>query len=130
MNVNSIYDILNIIDTGIVNNNKNKHYNIFINNFHNFVLESQEIHFDYRFDLLKKSNYILTKLYEIDNKEFKKEYYELRELNISNLERIQDDKDITKSWLHKWNHIIANFVIKLWIKTQNQNMIIVNHIYI
>ena len=97
LNVNSIYDILNIIDTGIVDNNKNEHYIIFINNFHNFVLESQEIHFDYQFDLLKKTNYILTKLYEIDNKELKKEYYELRELILNNLERIHDDKDITKS---------------------------------
>ena len=97
LSVNSIYDILNNIDTGIVNNNKNEHYIILINHFHNFVVETQEIHFDYRFDLLKKSNYILTKLYEIDNKELKKEYYELRELIINNLERIQDDKDITKS---------------------------------
>ena len=92
--VNSIYDLLNIIDTGIVNNNKNDHYIIFINNFHNFVLESQEIHFDYQFDLLKKTNYILTKLYEIDNKEFKKEYYGLRELILNNLDRIQDDKNV------------------------------------
>ena len=92
--VNSIYDLLNIIDTGIVNNNKNDHYIIFINIFHNFVLESQEIHFDYQFDLLKKTNYILTKLYEIDNKEFKKEYYGLRELILNNLDRIQDDKNV------------------------------------
>ena len=97
MNVNSIYDILNIIDTGIVNNNKNEHYIILLNKFHNFVLESQEIHFDYQFDLLKKTNYILTKLYEVDNKELKKEYYELRELILNNLDRIQDDKDIAKS---------------------------------
>ena len=97
LNVNSIFDILNIIDTGIVNNNKNEHYLILINHFHNFVLESQEIHFDYQFDLLKKTNYILTKLYEIDNEELKKENYELRELILNNLDRIQDDKDITKS---------------------------------
>ena len=97
LNVNSIYDILNIIDTGIVDNNKNEHYIIFINNFHNFVLESQEIHFDYQFDLFKKTNFILTKLYEVDNKELKKEYYELRELILNNLDRIQDDKDIAKS---------------------------------
>ena len=97
MSVNSIYDKLNIIDIGIVNNNKKDHYIILINHFHNFVLESQEIHFDYQFDLLKKTNYILTKLYEIDNEEMKKEYYELRELILNNLERIQDDKDIAKS---------------------------------
>ena len=97
LSVNSIYDILNIIDIGIVNNNKNDHYIILINHFHIFVLESQEIHFDYQFDLLKKSNYKLTKLYEIDIEELKKEYYELRELILNNLERIQDDKGITKS---------------------------------
>ena len=95
--VNNIYDLLNIIDTGIVNNNKNDHYIIFINNFHNFILESDEIHFDYQFDLLKKTNYILTKLYEIDNKELKKEYYGLRELILNNLDRIQDDNDIAKN---------------------------------
>ena len=97
MSVNCIYDILNIIDIGIVNNNKNDHYIILINNFHNFVLESQEIHFDYQFDLLKETNYILTKLYEIDNEELKKKHYELRELILNNLERVQDDKKITKS---------------------------------
>ena len=95
--VNSIYDILNVIDSGIVNNNKNDHYIIFVNNVHKFVLESQEIHFDYQFDLLKKTNYILTKLYEVDNKELKKEYYGLRELILNNLDRIQDDKDIAKN---------------------------------
>ena len=97
MSVNSICDILNIIDIGIVNNNKNDHYIILINHFHNFVLESQEIHFDYQFELLKKTNCIITKLYEIDNKELKKEYYELRELILNNLDRIQDDKDIAKN---------------------------------
>ena len=97
MSVNSIYDILNVIDSGVVNNNKNEHYIIFVNNVHTFVLESEEIHFDYQFDLLKKTNYMLTKLYEIDNEELKKEYYELRELILNSLERIQDDKDIAKS---------------------------------
>ena len=97
MGINSIYDILDIIDTGIVNNNQNEHYIILMNHFHNFVLESQEIHFDYQFDLLKKTNYILTKLYEIDNGELIKKYYELRELILNNLDRIQDDKDIAKN---------------------------------
>ena len=56
--VNSIYDLVNIIDSGIVNNNKNEHYIIFINNFHNCILEGDEIHFDYQFDLLKKKQNI------------------------------------------------------------------------
>ena len=40
---------------------------------------------------------MIPKLYEIDNEELKKEYYELRKLILNNLERIQDDKDITKT---------------------------------
>ena len=73
ISVNNIYDIINIIDIGFVDNNKNDHYIILFSNFHNFVLENQEKHFDYQFDLLKKTNYILTKLYEIDNEKLKKE---------------------------------------------------------
>ena len=39
MSVNSIYDILNNIDIGIVNNIKNDHYIILINHFRKFVLK-------------------------------------------------------------------------------------------
>ena len=60
---------------------------------HNFILESAEIHFDYQLDLLNKTNYILTRLYETCNEELNKEYYEMRELILNNLERIQDDKN-------------------------------------
>ena len=90
---NTIYDVLNIIDEGIVNNNKDNHYILFKQKIHNFVLESEEIQFDYQFDLLNKTNYILTRLYETCNKELKKENYEMRKLILSNLERIQNDKD-------------------------------------
>ena len=90
---NTTYDILNIVDEGIVNNNKDSHFLLFMQMIHNFVLESEEIHFDYQFDLLNKTNCILTRLYETCNKELKKEYYEMRELILNNLERIQNDKD-------------------------------------
>ena len=62
---------------------------------HNFVVESGKIRFDYQFPLLNKANYILTRLYETNNEQLKKEYYEMRELVLDNLERIQDDKDNT-----------------------------------
>ena len=90
---NTIYDILNIIDEGILNNNRDRHYIFFMKMIHKFVLESEEIHFDYQFDLLNKTNYILTRLYETCNEELKKDYYEMRELILNNLERIQNDKD-------------------------------------
>ena len=38
---------------------------------HNLVIESGEIHFDYQFDLLNKTSYILSRLYETCNKELK-----------------------------------------------------------
>ena len=91
---NTIYDISNIIDEGILNNNEDDRlYILFMQMIHKFVLESEEIHFDYQFDLLNKTNYILTKLYETCNKELKIEYCEMRELILNNLKRIQDDKN-------------------------------------
>ena len=93
---NTIHDILNIIDEGIVNNNNDSHYILFTQMIHNFVLESGEYHFDYQFDLLNKTNYISTRLYETCNEELKKEYYEMRELILNNLERIQNDENANK----------------------------------
>ena len=63
---------------------------------HTFVLKGGEIHFDYQFDLLNKTNFIITRLYETCNEILKKEYYEMRELILNNLERIQDDKNEDK----------------------------------
>ena len=93
---NSIYDILNIIDKGILNNNKDGHHIIFMKMIHNFVVESEEIHFDYQFNLPDKTNYILFRLYKNCNSELKKEYIETRELILNKLQRIQDDKNKSK----------------------------------
>ena len=93
---NSFYDILNIIDEGFLNNNRDGHYILFMKIIDNFVLESGEKYFDYQFDLLNKTNYISTRLYETCNEELKKENYEIREVILNNLERIQDDKNESK----------------------------------
>ena len=86
---NTIYDILNIIDEGILTNNSDGHYILFMKMIHKFVIESEEIHFDYQFDLLNKTNYILTRLYETCNEELKKEYYEMRKLILNNLKNTE-----------------------------------------
>ena len=93
---NSIYDILNFIDEGSLNNNRDGHYILFMKMIHNFVLESGEIHFDCQLDSPNKTNYILTRLYETSNEELKKQFYEMRELILNNLERIEDDKNESK----------------------------------
>ena len=58
MEVKTIKDVLDYIDCGIINNNSNSNYRVYLNTIHNFVLESGEIHFDSQFDLLNKANYI------------------------------------------------------------------------
>ena len=89
----TIHDILNFLDEGILNNNSDGHYILFMKMIPNIILESGEKQFHYQFNLLNKANYILTRLYETSNEEMKKEYYEMRELSLINLERIQDDKN-------------------------------------
>ena len=89
----TIYDTLNNIDEGILNNNRDGHYILFMEMILNFILESGEIHFDYKFDLLIEANNIITRLYETSKEELKKKYYEMRELILTNLERIQEDKN-------------------------------------
>ena len=90
---NTNYDILSIIDEGIADNNNDCHCLLFMKMIHIFILESPQIHFDYQFDLLNKTNYKLTRLYDTCNKELKNEYYELRRIILENLERIQNDKN-------------------------------------
>ena len=69
----SIYDILKLTDEGILNNNRDGHYILFTKMIQNLVVESGEIHLDYQLDLLDKTNYIKTRLYETCNEELKKE---------------------------------------------------------
>ena len=69
--VSTTYDILNLIDECILNNNETSHYILFMKIIHNFILESNQIHYDYQIELLNQTNYILTKLYGTSNIELK-----------------------------------------------------------
>ena len=61
--VKSIEDILNYIDCGIVNNNFNTNYMVYMNMIHRFLLENEVINPEFLFELLKQSNLILMKLH-------------------------------------------------------------------
>ena len=88
--VKSIEDVLNYIDCGIVDNNCNTNYRVYMNMIHRFLLDSEEINSEFLFELLKQSNLIMIKLYTHKNEESKEEYYKLRRLVIQSLEEKND----------------------------------------
>ena len=74
--VKTIKDVLDSIDCGIVNNNCNKNYIVYM--IHRFLLDSEEINSELLFELLKQTNLITLKLYTHENSELKDEYYKMR----------------------------------------------------
>ena len=51
--VKTIKDVLDYIDCGIVDNNCNKNYIVYMNMIHRFLLDSEEINSEFLFELLK-----------------------------------------------------------------------------
>ena len=43
---------------------------------HNFSLDSDEVISEFQFDLLKQTNLIITKLFQVKNKEVKNDFFE------------------------------------------------------
>ena len=67
MEVKTIKDVLDYIDCGIVNNNCNSNYIVYIRMIHEFLLNSEEINSEYLFKLLQQSNFIILKLFTPKN---------------------------------------------------------------
>ena len=86
MEVKSIEDVLNLINSGIVNNNYQDHYIVFMRMIYNFLIESKEVNSEYLFDILKQSSHILLKLFKVKNEELKVDYLKLRKLILNSLE--------------------------------------------
>ena len=72
--VKSIEDVLNYIDCGIVDNNCNTNYMVYMNMIHRFLLENEKINPEFLFELLKQSNLIMMKLHTQKNGELKEDY--------------------------------------------------------
>ena len=79
MEVKTIKDVLDYIDCGIVNNNCNTNYKVYMRMIHKFLLNSEEINSEYLFQLLQQSNLIL-KLFTHKNSELRNDYFEMRDL--------------------------------------------------
>ena len=88
--VKSIEDVLIYIDCGIVDNNCNTNYEVYMNMIHRFFLENEEINPEFLFELLQQSNLIMMKLYTHKNGELKEDYYKMRDLILQSLEENDD----------------------------------------
>ena len=86
LEINSITDVLNYIDYGLIDNNFNDNYLIYMEMMHNFVLDSGEINSEFQIEILQQINLIIVKLFKSKNVELKKKYLKLRQLVIQSLE--------------------------------------------
>ena len=84
--VKSIEDVLNFIDCGIVDNNCNTNYMVYMNMIHRFLLENGKINPEFLFEILNQSNLIMTKLHTHKNGQLKEDYYKMRNLILHSLE--------------------------------------------
>ena len=86
LEINSITDVLNYIDYGLIDNNCNKNYLVYMGMMHNFVLDSGEINSEFQIEILQQINLIILKLYNYKNAELKNEYLKLKQLVLQSLE--------------------------------------------
>ena len=88
MEVKTIKDVLDYIDCGIVNNNCNSNYIVYMELIHSFLLNGEEINSEFLFQLLQQTNFIILELFTHKNAELKNEYYEMRHIILGLYEKI------------------------------------------
>ena len=71
MEVKTIINVLDYIDCGIVGNNCNSNYRVYMELIHNFSFNSEELISEFLFKLLKQTNPIMVKLFTHKNAELK-----------------------------------------------------------
>ena len=92
LEINSITDILNYIDYGLIDNNFNENYLVYMEIIHNFVLNSGKINLEFEIEILQQINLIIEKLYNYKNGELVNEYLKLRRIVLQSL---QENIDVT-----------------------------------
>ena len=90
--VNNLEDVLDYIDIGITNNNKD-HYILYISMIHNFFLNHEGKDFGIRYRLLKQANLIITKLIDYENGELEDDYLKMRSLIVPALKEKNEELD-------------------------------------
>ena len=77
--------VLNYIDNAVINNNYNNQYIYYIDIIHSYFLNSEEIDFGVRYEILELCNLIITKLIDLENEKLQDEWIKLRHLIVSNI---------------------------------------------
>ena len=91
MEVKTIKNVLDYIDCGIVDNNCNSNYRVYMDLIHNFLINSKEINSELLFDLLKQTKLKILKLFTHENEELKDDYYKMRGLILQSFgEKIEE----------------------------------------
>ena len=90
LEINSITDVLNYIDYGLIDNNFNDNYLIYMGMMHNFVLDSGEINSEFQIEILQQINLIIVKLFNYKNADLKNEYLKLRQMFLQSLENNEE----------------------------------------
>ena len=90
--VNNLKDALDYINIGITDNNNKDHYILYISMIHSYFLNFSGIDFGKRYDILKQSNLIITKLIDHENGELGDDWLKMRRLIVPAL--IEKDEEL------------------------------------
>ena len=91
MEVKTIKDVLDFIDCGIVNNNCNRNYIVYLRMIHGFLLTSEEINSECLFKLFQQSNLIILKLFTRKNSQLRNDYFEMRDIILESVRENNQD---------------------------------------
>ena len=91
MEVKTIKDVVDYIDCGIVNNNCNSNYIVYMRMIHKILLNTEEINSEYLFQLLQQSNLIIVKLFTHKNSELRNDYFDMRDIIFESVRENNQD---------------------------------------
>ena len=97
MEINKIVEILNFIDSAIININPHGFYISYINQIHNYFLDREDIDFEKRKKLLSHCNELLAKLFDHDNDDVQDYWIGLREMIVKEIGLKELDENIDNS---------------------------------
>ena len=121
--INDLKDVLDYIDIGITDNNHKDQYILYISMIHKYFLNFSGIDFGIRYDILKQSNLIITKLIDHENGELRDDWLKMRRLIVPALiekdEELDDDDRYFRNRTKSENKDEDKYKYKLPIFRQN-----------